>query len=78
MELNLHFERRFGFRGHRWAFRFGCNNLTGRRNPNTVNANTASADFMHFYCGTGRTFNFRIPWLSQNRYRWQRLRDPNG
>jgi hypothetical protein len=20
MELNLHFERRFGFRGHRWAF----------------------------------------------------------
>jgi hypothetical protein len=67
VELNLHFERRFGFRGHRWAFRFGCNNLTGRRNPNTVNANTASANFMRFYGGTGRTFNFRIRWLGRNR-----------
>jgi hypothetical protein len=67
LELNLHFERRFGFRGHRWAFRFGCNNLTGRRNPNTVNANTASANFMQFYGGTGRTFNFRIRWLGRNR-----------
>jgi hypothetical protein len=66
-ELNAHFERRFVFRGHRWAFRFGCNNLTGRRNYTTVNANTASANFMHFYGGSGRTLNFRIRWLGRAR-----------
>jgi hypothetical protein len=66
-ELNLHFERRFVFRGFRWAFRFGCNNLTGRRNPSTVNANTASANFMTYYGGQGRTLNFRIRWLGRAR-----------
>jgi hypothetical protein len=66
-ETNLHFERRFAFRRHRWAFRFGCNNLTGRRNPTTVNANTASVNYMQFYGGQSRSLNFRIRWLGRAR-----------
>ena len=64
-EMNLHFERRFTFRAHRWAFRFGSNNLTGRINPDTVNSNIESSRYMRFYGGNGRTFNFRIRWLGR-------------
>jgi hypothetical protein len=65
VEVNLHFERRLIFRGYRWALRLGCNNITARRNPTVVNANTSSANFMSFYGGQGRTFNFRIRWLGK-------------
>ncbi|MEK7404160.1 MAG: TonB-dependent receptor [Acidobacteriota bacterium] len=63
--LNLHGERRFSFRGHRWEFRLGFNNLTGHRNPNVVNANADSPNFLRFYGGQSRSFNFRIRWLGR-------------
>jgi len=64
-ELNLHAERRFVFRGHRWAFRAGLNNLTNHKNPNTVNSNFDSAHFLQFYGGQHRSMNFRIRWLGR-------------
>ena len=64
-ELNLHIERRFVLRGHRWEARMGFNNLTGHDNPNVVNANTDSQHFLQYYGGQGRTLNFRIRWLGR-------------
>lgn len=64
-ELNLHLERRFRFRGNRWAFRFGFNNILDRKNPNVVNADSSSPNFMQFYGGQSRALNFRIRWLGK-------------
>ncbi len=64
-ELNLHLERRFFFRRHRWAFRAGFNNITDHKNPNVVNNNASSENFMHFYGGQSRALNFRLRWLGR-------------
>ncbi len=63
--LNLHVERRFEFKSQLWALRAGCNNVTNRLNPTVVNSNTASQNFMQFYGGADRSFNFRIRWLGK-------------
>ncbi|MGH9672610.1 MAG: TonB-dependent receptor [Bryobacteraceae bacterium] len=65
-DLNVHLERRFEMRGHRWAFRFGANNITNRRNPDAVINNPASPRFMTFLGGSGRSTNFRIRWLGRS------------
>jgi len=62
-ELNLAVERRFVFRGNRWAGRLGSNNITDHRNPNVVNNNIASPHFLTFYGGQNRTLEFRLRWL---------------
>lgn len=64
-ELNVHIERKFQFRGHLWAFRFGANNLTNRINPDSVNNIAGSPNFLRYYGGNGRTTNFRIRWLGK-------------
>ncbi|MGA2325113.1 MAG: TonB-dependent receptor [Bryobacteraceae bacterium] len=64
-ELNLHLERRFVFRKNRWALRFGFVNITGHKNPNEVNADTGSPQFLSFYSGQSRAFTFRIRWLGR-------------
>ena len=64
-ELNLHLEKRFHFRGQRWAGRVGFNNITDHRNPNTVNNNMDSDQFLRFYGGQSRSLNFRIRWLGK-------------
>lgn len=64
-DMNLHFEKRFVFRGHRWAFRFGFNNLTGHENPTVVNNEIGAPTFLQFYGSQGRTTNFRIRWLGK-------------
>ncbi len=65
LEMNLHLERRFQFRGHRWAFRFGANNITNRRNADVVINNPGSPRFGRFFGGVGRSTNFRIRWLGK-------------
>lgn len=65
-ELNLHVERRFLFKGQRWALRAGFNNITNHRNYDTVNNNAGSPNFLRFYGGQGRSMNFRIRWLGRN------------
>ncbi|MBL8176473.1 MAG: TonB-dependent receptor [Bryobacterales bacterium] len=64
-ELNLHIERRFVFRGHRWALRLGANNITNRINPETVNNTVTSARYGQFFGGNGRATNIRIRWLGR-------------
>jgi hypothetical protein len=64
-EWNQHLERRFVFRAHRWEFRAGLNNLTNHYNPNVVNANAESRNFLKYYGGQRRAFNFRIRWLGR-------------
>jgi hypothetical protein len=65
LELNTHLEHRFTFHKQRWAGRAGFNNVINHKNPNVVNANSDSRNFMHFYGGQGRTLNFRIRWLGK-------------
>jgi hypothetical protein len=65
VELNLGLERRFLFRGSRWAGRFGSSNITDHKNPNVVNNNIGSAHFLQFYGGQSRTFEFRLRWLGK-------------
>ena len=60
MNLNLHVERRFHFHGHEWAVRVGVNNVTGRRNPASVNNNIDSPDFFTFSQDQHRAITARI------------------
>jgi len=64
-ELNLHLERRFVFRGYRWAFRFGCNNITNHQNPNAVINTIGAPNFLAYYGGQHRATNFRFRWLGK-------------
>lgn len=60
LDLNLHLERRFIFRGYRFALRGGVNNLTNSRNPTAVNSTIGSPQFLQFLGDEGRHFEFRI------------------
>ena len=64
-DLNLHLERKFRFHGQLWALRGGFNNITNHRNPNVVNNNLDSPQFLSFYGGQSRALNFRIRWLGK-------------
>jgi len=64
-EMNLHVERKLVFRSHRWALRVGANNLTNRFNPDSVNNVVGSPQYLGFFGGTGRSFNFRMRWLGK-------------
>jgi hypothetical protein len=59
-DLNLHIERRFVFRGRRFALRLGCNNITDHRNPTAVNAVIGSPQYLQFFGDEGRHFVIRI------------------
>ncbi len=59
-DLNLHVERRFLFRGYRFAVRGGANNVTDSRNPTAVNNVIGSPAFKQFVGSEGRHFEFRI------------------
>ncbi len=58
-------ERKFVFRGYRWAGRIGIDNVTDRLNPFFVDNNVNSPGFLNFF-GTGhRTLNGRIRFLGK-------------
>ena len=59
-DLNLAVERRFVFRGYRYAIRGGANNLTDHRNPTAVNKVMGAPQFLTFYGDEGRHFVIRI------------------
>jgi Carboxypeptidase regulatory-like domain len=65
LELNLSVERKFEFRGQRWAGRAGFINITNHRNYNVVNNDINSPSFMAYAGGQSRAFNFRIRWLGK-------------
>jgi hypothetical protein len=59
-DLNLAIERRFVFRGYRFALRLGCDNLTDHRNPTSVNSVQGAPQFLQFLGDEGRHFVVRI------------------
>lgn len=59
-DLNLHLERLFTFRGYRFAFRFGANNLTDHRNPTAVSNVIGSPTYARFFGYEGRHFVVRL------------------
>ncbi len=60
LDLNLHIERRFTFRGYRFAVRLGANNLTANRNPTAVSNVIGSRSFGQFFGDEGRHFVVRL------------------
>ena len=63
--LNVAVERKFNFKGYRWAARIGIENITDRSNPDTVDFNTKSRTFLTFFGGGNRTLNGRIRFLGK-------------
>lgn len=63
--LNLQFERRFRLMHYEWAFRIGCNNITGHDNPTAVNNNIDSLNYGQFLGNPGRAFVGRIRFLGR-------------
>ncbi|HXS98231.1 MAG TPA: TonB-dependent receptor [Candidatus Limnocylindrales bacterium] len=59
-DLNIAIERRFVFRGYRFALRLGCNNVTAHANPTAVNAVEGSPQFLQFFGNEGRHLVIRI------------------
>jgi len=63
--LNPAIERKFVFRGYRWAARIGIENITNSLNPTTVDNNVNSPTFLSLF-GTGkRSLNGRIRFLGK-------------
>jgi len=60
LDLNVHIERRFTFRGYRFAIRLGANNLTDHRNPTAVSNVIGSRTFLQFFGDEGRHFVVRL------------------
>lgn len=56
-------EYRFRLRGHDLAIRVGSEDVTGRRNPTSVNNNINSPQFLTFSGVSGRAFTARIRFL---------------
>ncbi|MDQ6664384.1 MAG: carboxypeptidase-like regulatory domain-containing protein [Acidobacteriota bacterium] len=65
-DLNLHFERKFAFLNHLWAWRVGLNNLTNNGNSNVVNNNFDSPSFLAFGRGQPRAVAVRLRFLGKH------------
>ena len=63
--INLHFERKFRALHYLWAWRFGFNNLTNNGNPNVVNNNIDSPEFLAYGRGQSRAFTVRLRLLGR-------------
>jgi Carboxypeptidase regulatory-like domain/TonB-dependent Receptor Plug Domain len=58
-------ERKFTYRGYRWAARVGIDNVTGRLNPFFVDNNVNSPTFLAFFGSGHRSLNGRIRFLGK-------------
>ena len=63
--LNLAVERKFTFRGYRWAARIGMDNVLDRQNPTVVDNNVNSPSFLTFFGTDHRTVAGRIRFLGK-------------
>lgn len=63
--LNLFLERRLMFLGYAWALRAGFDNVTNRHNPNSVDNNVDSPQFLTFGSLEGRALTARIRLLGR-------------
>jgi hypothetical protein len=65
-DLNVHLERRFTFRGHRFAVRGGINNITDSRNPTAVYNVLGAPAFGQFPGSEGRHIQVRIRFFGRS------------
>jgi len=63
--LNLALERKFPFRGYMWAWRVGLINALDRANPNVVNSDIDSPQFLTYGRGQSRAVNVRLRFLGR-------------
>ncbi|HKD78714.1 MAG TPA: carboxypeptidase regulatory-like domain-containing protein [Candidatus Angelobacter sp.] len=63
--LNLGIERKFNFKGYRWAARLGLVNVTDRSNPSIVDTNINSPTFLSFFGTDHRTLAGRLRFLGK-------------
>jgi hypothetical protein len=63
--FNVAVERKFPFHGYIWAFRAGLVNALGRQNPNVVNSDFNSPQFMQFARGQSRAVNVRLRFVGR-------------
>lgn len=63
--VNIALERQFPFRGYLWALRVSMVNLLDRSNPNVVNSDINSPQFLAYQRGQARAFNVRLRFLGK-------------
>jgi hypothetical protein len=63
--VNVALERQFHFRGYLWALRAGAINALDRANPNVVNNDFNSPQFLLFGRGQARAVNLRLRFLGR-------------
>jgi hypothetical protein len=65
LSVNVALERQFHFRGYLWALRAAIVNVTNRPNPNVVNSDADSPQFLTFERGQQRALNLRLRFLGR-------------
>ncbi len=65
LTVNIALERRFYFRGYLWAWRAGLVNVLDRANPNFVNSDADSPEYLTFSRGQRRAVNVRLRFLGR-------------
>ena len=63
--VNIALERQFHFHGYLWAWRVGVVNVLNRANPNVVNNDVNSPQFLTFGRGQARAVNLRLRFLGK-------------
>jgi hypothetical protein len=63
--VNIALERRFPFRGYLWAWRVGLVNALNRANPNVVNSDIDSPQFLTYQRGQVRAVDVRLRFLGR-------------
>jgi hypothetical protein len=63
--VNIALERRFPFRGYMWAWRVALINVFDRANPNVVNSDLDSPQFLTYRRGQTRAVNVRLRFLGK-------------
>jgi hypothetical protein len=65
LSVNIALERQFHFHGYLWAWRVGIVNVLDRANPNVVNNDANSPQFLLFGRGQPRAVNVRLRFLGK-------------
>ncbi len=63
--LNVALERKFPFHGYLWAFRVALVNVLDRQNPNVVNNDFNSPQFLAYQRGQSRAVNVRLRFIGR-------------
>jgi hypothetical protein len=67
VQVDIHIEKQFLFRGYQWAIRGGFNDITGSNNPFLVDNNVDSPMFLTFTGTQHRAFTGRIRFIGRKK-----------